>query len=32
MAKTKETKTNAMRQLETAGVPYEVHTYDTEDG
>ncbi len=32
MAKTKETKTNAMRQLETAGIAYEVHTYDTEDG
>ena len=32
MAKTKEIKTNAMRQLETAGVPYETHTYDTEDG
>ena len=32
MAKTKETKTNAVRQLETAGIPYEIHTYDTEDG
>ena len=32
MAKTKETKTNAMRLLDTAGVAYQVHTYDTEDG
>ena len=32
MAKTKETKTNAMRLLDTAGVAYQVHTYDPEDG
>ena len=31
MAK-KETKTNAMRMLENAGISYSVHTYDTEDG
>ena len=31
MAK-KETKTNAMRMLETAGIAYTEHTYDTEDG
>lgn len=31
MAK-KETKTNAMRILDTSGVQYEVHTYDVEDG
>lgn len=32
MAKTKEIKTNAMRQLETAGIAYTLHTYDTADG
>ncbi len=32
MAKTKETKTNAMRQLDTAGIAYQIHTYETEDG
>ena len=32
MAKTKEVKTNAMRMLDTAGIAYQVHTYDTEDG
>ncbi|MBQ9328727.1 MAG: Cys-tRNA(Pro) deacylase [Solobacterium sp.] len=32
MAKTKEVKTNAMRILDTAGIPYEIHTYDTQDG
>ena len=32
MAKPKEVKTNAMRQLDTAGISYDVHTYDTEDG
>lgn len=31
MAK-KEAKTNAMRMLETAGIAYIEHTYDTEDG
>lgn len=31
MAK-KEAKTNAMRMLETAGIAYKEHTYDTEDG
>lgn len=31
MAK-KEQKTNAMRMLETAGIAYTEHTYDTEDG
>ena len=31
MAK-KENKTNAMRMLENAGIAYQVHTYDTEDG
>lgn len=30
MAK-KETKTNAMRILDQAGVPYEIHTYDVSD-
>lgn len=28
----KETKTNAMRMLDSAGISYTVHTYDTEDG
>lgn len=32
MAKTKELKTNAMRILDSAGIQYEVHTYDTGDG
>ncbi len=32
MAKNKETKTNAMRILESGGIAYTVHTYDTEDG
>ena len=32
MAKNKETKTNAMRFLESEGIAYTVHTYDTEDG
>lgn len=31
MAK-KETKTNAMRMLDNAGISYAVHTYDTDDG
>jgi Cys-tRNA(Pro)/Cys-tRNA(Cys) deacylase len=31
MAK-KEAKTNAMRMLETAGIAYTEHTYETEDG
>lgn len=31
MAK-KETKTNAMRMLESAGIAYTEHTYDVEDG
>ena len=31
MAK-KETKTNAMRMLDEAGINYQVHVYDTEDG
>jgi len=31
MAK-KEAKTNAMRMLETAGIAYKEHTYETEDG
>ena len=31
MAK-KETKTNAMRMLDEAGIIYQVHVYDTEDG
>ena len=31
MAK-KENKTNAMRMLENAGIAYQVHTYDTDDG
>ena len=31
MAK-KEAKTNAMRMLETEGIPYTEHTYDTDDG
>lgn len=31
MAK-KETKTNAMRMLEFANIPYTLHTYDPEDG
>lgn len=31
MAK-KETKTNVMRQLEAAGIPYTEHTYDVSDG
>ena len=31
MAK-KETKTNAMRMLENAGISYKEHTYDTSDG
>ena len=31
MAK-QETKTNAMRMLDRAGVPYQVHTYDPGDG
>ncbi len=31
MAK-KETKTNAMRMLETAGIAYQEHVYDVEDG
>ena len=28
----KETKTNAMRMLDSAGISYTVHTYDAEDG
>ena len=28
----KETKTNAMRMLDSAGISYTVHTYDVEDG
>jgi Cys-tRNA(Pro)/Cys-tRNA(Cys) deacylase len=32
MAKTKEVKTNAMRMLDSSGISYQVHTYDTEDG
>lgn len=28
----KETKTNAMRMLDNAGISYAVHTYDTNDG
>ena len=32
MAKSKETKTNAMRMLDNAGIAYKVHVYDTEDG
>ena len=32
MAKTKETKTNAMRMLDSAGISYQVHEYDTDDG
>lgn len=32
MAKHKEKKTNAMRMLDQAGIAYEVHTYDHEDG
>ena len=31
MAKQKEVKTNAMRILNTAGIRYEVHTYDVTD-
>lgn len=31
MAK-KENKTNAMRMLENAGIAYQVHTYDADDG
>lgn len=31
MAK-KETKTNAMRILESAGIPYQLHTYEVSDG
>ena len=30
--KEKENKTNAMRMLDEAGVKYQVHSYDTEDG
>jgi Cys-tRNA(Pro)/Cys-tRNA(Cys) deacylase len=28
----KEAKTNAMRMLDSAGIPYTVHTYDASDG
>lgn len=28
----KETKTNAMRMLDSAGISYTVHTYDSDDG
>ena len=30
--KEKETKTNAFRIIETAGIPYREHTYDVSDG
>ena len=30
--KEKETKTNAIRIIETAGIPYREHTYDVSDG
>ena len=30
--KTKENKTNAMRVLDRAGIPYETHSYEHEDG
>lgn len=30
--KAKATKTNAMRELDAAGIPYEVCTYETDDG
>lgn len=30
--KEKETKTNAIRMIETAGIPYREHTYDVSDG
>lgn len=32
MSKEKESKTNAMRLFEGAGLSYKYHTYDTEDG